>query len=157
MPKHTEKKFRVKSFDKVTDKLDELEANKLPLSESHHYYAIQDSSDVTKLVISSSKSEIHILKEENGTFTLIDSIRVEGKDDGIDWLNKNGFTKISHIKMVHTDYEFEDGIVGLYIINDDLLSVILDYPTKEHIRMAKLFNIEKSEVIEQPYNKYLQN
>lgn len=155
MPKHTERKYKVDSFDEIVQKLSELDVTQLPTSESHHYYAKQDSLDVVKLVVSLDQSEIHVLKEEDGAFTLTDRIPVKDKDAGITWLKDHGFNDITHIKMVHSDHAYDGGIVGLYVINDKLKSVILDYPLEKQAGMARLFGLEKAEVIEQPYNLYL--
>lgn len=156
MQLHTEKKYKVESFDEIVKKLSELDVIKLPTSESHHYYAKQDSLDVIKLVISLDKCEIHILEEKDGTFTLLDRIPVEGKDAGITWLKDHGFNDITHIKMVHSNYIYAGGIVGLYVINDKLNSVILDYPIRKQSEMARLFGLETAKLIEQPYNLYSQ-
>ncbi len=155
MPKHTEKKFKVASFTDIRRILKELNAKHASRSESHHYYGMQQSRDVTKLVLSENKCEIHILKEQDGTFTLTKTIKVKDKHEGIKWLEKNGFKEIMHIKMAHDDYEYDNGIVGLYVINDELLSVILDYPLSRHQEISELFKLSSAEVIEQPYNQYL--
>lgn len=107
--------------------------------------------------MSKEKCEVHIFKEQNGTFSLTNTVKVKDKNDGILWLKKNGFQEIMHIKMEHDDYEYEDGIVGLYIINDRLRSVILDYKPKKLQKMNKLFNLDKAETISQPYNQYLKS
>lgn len=57
--------------------------------------------------------------------------------------------------MDATDYEYHGGIVGLYIINDFLNSVILDFPVSEHQDMEQVFGLNKAKVISVPYNKYL--
>ena len=156
MPKHSEKKFKVDSFVSIQKKLSELDAKLVSESESHHYYGVQASKDVAKLVVSDSKCEIHILKEKEGTFNLTEKFKVKNKDEGIKWLQKNGFKEIVYIKMAHRDYAYGNGIVGLYVINDSLLSVILDYPTDSHAKLTEILDLDTAEVIVQPYNQYLQ-
>jgi adenylate cyclase class IV len=157
MPKHVEKKYKVDSFDKILQKLNELGAKKLNTTESNHYYGEQDTLDATKLIVYSEKCEIHVLKEDNGSFKLINNIPVKDKKAGITWLKTRGFDKITHLKMLYTEYKYDQGIVGLYFINDILYSVILDYPIKEQPTMCKLFGLENAEVIEKPYNQYLKS
>lgn len=55
------------------------------------------------------------------------------------------------------DYDYKGGIVGLYIINDDLFSIILDFPPGEHEVIASELGMEAAEVIDLPYNKYLES
>lgn len=155
MPKHTEKKFKVTSFADIKHTLERLGARQVSKSESHHYYGMQQSKDVTKLVLSENKCEIHILKEQDGTFTLTNTIKVKDKHEGIKWLEDNGFKERMHVKMAHDDYEYDNGIVGLYVINDELLSVILDYPLNQHEKIMELLKLSSAEVIEQPYSQYL--
>ena len=57
--------------------------------------------------------------------------------------------------MAYTDYDYRDGVVGLYTINDFLYSVILDYPQGQHEMLAAKFGLQKAELIDVPYNKYL--
>ena len=59
--------------------------------------------------------------------------------------------------MQHTDYKYKDGLVGLYTINKDLISVILDFPEGQHNEVAKALGLENAELIEEPYNKYLEH
>ena len=58
--------------------------------------------------------------------------------------------------MAYTDYDCKGGIVGLYLINDFLYSVILDFPDGMHEIMEKEFGLDKSKVINIPYNKLLE-
>ncbi len=153
--RHQEKKYRVESFEDVMKILHERGAKKVSESVTHHFYGVQDTDDVTKLVVYEDRSEIHILIEDNGKFTLQERIAVDSQEEGMKWLNSNGFTKTQEVKMQNIDYEYDDGVVGLYIINDSLHSVILDFPAEQHDQMEQLFGLESAEVITQPYNKYL--
>lgn len=154
--KHHEKKYRVENFTPIKAKLKELGAKKIKSTLASHYYAQQDGNDVTKLVSYPNRDEIHVLVESNGTFSLKDSVSVKDMDDGFKWLKDKGFTGVGMVNMDYMDYSYNGGIVGLYTINDFLHSVILDFPVSEHQAMEELFGLQDSEVIEVPYNKYLE-
>jgi len=156
MPKHLEKKYRVESFDEIKAKLLKVKAEIQPASTTLHYYADQQTDNITKLVVYPDKSEIHILKANNGAFSLTDKITVYSEEDGLEWLKKRGFKGTKLVKMTNLDCQYNGGIVGLYIINDKLLSVILDFPLDQQEGMAELFGMKDKEIINQPYNKYLE-
>lgn len=82
--------------------------------------------------------------------------QVAGKKQGIDWLKSRGYINADSVKMAYAEYEYKNGTVGLYTIDDLLHSVILYYPPNEHNEMEKEFGLEKAEVIKLPYNKYLE-
>lgn len=155
--KHQEKKYRVNRFDKILEKLETLGCRQAGHSVSTHYYAKRADDNVTKLVEKSGQYEIHVLEEESGKFTLKQNIAVADKQAGLDWLKKSGFTDFTIVKMDQVDYEYKDGIVGLYRINDDLFSIILDYPSGQHEAIADELGMEAAEVIDLPYNKYLES
>lgn len=154
--KHHEKKYKVASFDSIKSKLDELGAKQIKDTSSTHYYAPQESNDVVKLVHYSDRNEIHILKETNGTFSLAENNPVTNLETGLQWLRDKGYKKVDVVKMDYTDYEYDSGVVGLYIINDDLHSVILDFPLNMHSAIEEVFELGNAEVITVPYNKYLE-
>jgi hypothetical protein len=66
----SEIKYIVSEFTDVRSELIRLGAKSLSRSASEHYYAQMESNDVTKLVVRKNGSEIHILTENNGMFTL---------------------------------------------------------------------------------------
>lgn len=151
-----EKKYKVDSFDEIKKVLGELGAHPVKTSSSYHYYAVQPGLDVTKLVVHNDRSEIHILAEDAGKYTLTENIPVPNKLAGLRWLIDNDFKEVSIIHMTDTDYSYKDGIIGLYTINNILNSVILDFTPGQHEAIAKEFGLDKSEVIDVPYNVYLQ-
>lgn len=155
--KHQEKKYRVDSFDQILKKLQELDCNQVGRSISTHYYAKRADNNVTKLVEKTDRYEIHVLEEDAGRFTLKENIVVDSNQAGLKWLEKSGFTDLTVVKMDHTDYEYKGGLVGLYTINDELFSVILDFPSGQHETIAADFGMEAAEVIVLPYNKYLES
>lgn len=118
-------------------------------------YAQQDGNDVTKLVEYVDRYEIHILKESHGTYTLMEKLPVETKEAGFAWIKNHGYTDVHVVKMVYTDYPYNGGIVGLYMINDHLFSIILDFPKNQLDQMASLFGLNQAQVISIPYNKHL--
>ena len=153
---HLEKKYRVTSFTKILKKLRELGAVPVSQTSSLHYYAQQEGNNVTKLVHYDAKDEIHILKDDHGKYELVESKRVKDVEEGLDWLKRLGYTTLDKISMSYTEYPYQGGIVGLYVINNELNSVILDFPPEKHARIEKELGLEQAEQIKVPYNKYLQ-
>jgi len=154
--KNQEKKYRVDSFEEILKLLDQKGATRGKQKSSTHYYAEVEGNDVVKLVSKLDKNEIHVLKETNGKFDLVENIPVENVETGMEWLKNKGYKRVGKVKMVHVDYEYKNGLIGLYTINDWLKSVILDYPAGEHEKMEKEFRLESAEIIKLPYNKYLE-
>ncbi len=155
--KHQEKKFLVTSFDDVKKRLNQAGAKSLKTANSTHYYAQVDGNDVVKLVDQDGQCEIHLLKESDGKFTLADRIPMSDVSAGLRWLRDKGYESCTTVKITHTDYEYNVGLIGLYIINDLLYSVILDFPGNKHLAMEKQFGLEEAEQITIPYNKILEN
>jgi len=154
--KHQEKKYQVKSFDQVKKVLDRLGVKKSGEVVTNHYYGQHEGNDVTKLVEYKDKNAIHILKEKDGKFDLVESIPVESVKAGLKWLRDKGYKVVNLVKMANVDYEYKGGQVRLYTIDDWLKSVILDYPEGEHKTIAQEFRLEIAEVIKIPYNKQLE-
>lgn len=155
--KYQEKKYLVVNFDAILAKLRELKSDEIGHSISTHYYTKRKDNNVLKLVEKAGKFEIHELTENDGNFTLNKNITVESKQAGLEWLKNQGFADITVIKMEHTDYEYRGGIIGLYTINDNLRSVILDFPVEMHQEVAEELGLASAEVIKIPYNKYLES
>lgn len=154
--KNQEKKYRVESLAAVRKKLLEVGAKKEKEVVATHYYVKQEGSDVTKLVIYSDRSEIHVLEEVGGKFSLKEKIPLESKEAGLQWLKDKGHRTLAVVKMTQTDYEYKGGIVGLYTIDDWLHSVVLDFPEGQHEAIEKELGLHTAEVISAPYNKYLE-
>ncbi len=155
--KHQEKKFLVTSFDDVKKRLNQAGAKSLKTANSTHYYAQVDGNDVVKLVDHEGQCEIHLLEESDGKFILADRIPVSDVSAGLRWLCDKGYKSCTTVKITHTDYEYNGGLIGLYIINNLLYSVILDFPADQHAAMEKKFALEHAEQITIPYNKILEN
>lgn len=154
--KHQEKKYLVDSFTNVQKILNDSGAKKVKEVVSTHYYVEQEGNDVVKLVKYSDRNEIHILKESQGKYSLTENIPVESTEAGLKWLKNKGFKVVNLVKMEYADYEYKNGIVGLYVINDFLQSVILDYVDGQHDAREKEFGLNSSQVINVPYNKLLE-
>src|SRR5689334_8279673 len=122
--KHIEAKYRVDSFRPIIEKLAALGAQADKTTISKHYYAHVPGNDVVKLVIKAELCEIHKLAEDKGQFALVETIKVTDKPSGFAWLKARNFSTADVIKMEQTDYPYQEGLVGLYIINDFLHSVI---------------------------------
>ncbi len=154
--KHQEKKYQVDSFTKIQKILVEEDAKKGKEVITTHYYAPQESNDVVKLVKYGGRDEIHILEESNGKFFLKENIPVENTDAGLKWLKDKGCKTVNVLKMVNTDYEYKNGVVGLYVIDSFLHSVILDFPEGQHREIEKELGLGTAEVIRASYNKFLE-
>jgi hypothetical protein len=141
--KPQEKKYQVNSFIKILKLLKEKGAKKKQRIISTHYYGQHKSNDVEKFVEYSDHFEIHILKESDGKFTMIEHKSIPDKDSGF------------IVKMDYEEYKYKNGKIGLYTIDDFLHSVILYYPSDKHEAMEKEFGLNNSEVISVPYNKLL--
>lgn len=154
--KYLEKKYRVNSFTKILKLLNEKGAKKGQEIVTTHYYTQQESNDVVKLVKFVDRNEIHILKEKQGRYSLKSNIPVLNTDAGLQWLKDKGYKTVNIVKMINTDYEYKNGIVGLYIIDDFLYSVILDFSEGQHEPIEKELGLNSPEVISIPYNKLLE-
>jgi len=154
--KHQEKKYRVDDFAGIKDKLAALGAMEASEGSSTHYYTPQPSNDVVKIVAHAGRCEVHMLEEVDGKFALTQRISLKDLAGGLKWLRGNGYQQVAVVTMRHVDYKYRGGIVGLYTINDWLRSVILDFPAGEHDSVAKELGLERAEVIEVPYNRYLE-
>lgn len=153
--KYLEKKYRVNSFTKILNLLNKNKAKKKQEIVTVHYYAQQESNNVVKLVKYIDKNEIHILEEFQGKFSLKQNIPVSNTDAGLQWLKNKGYKTVTVIKITHTNYEYKNGIVGLYLIDNFLHSVILEYPQGQHEMIEKEFGLQTAEVISTPYNRLL--
>lgn len=154
--KHQEKKFKVQSFNGIQTRLKEVNAKPAAEIESTHYYAQVKGNDVIKLVDHDGHYELHLLKESDGKFSLTNRIPVSNFNEGLSMLKGKGAKSYAIVKMAHTDYEYDEGLVGLYVINDILYSVILDFPASKHKAMEEQFGLENAEKITIPYNKLLE-
>lgn len=153
--KPQEKKYRVDSFRAIEKLLEEKHAKKRQEVVSTHYYGQHEGNDVEKFVAYEDRFEIHVLKESGGRFTMTEHKSIASKNDGFRWLRNKGYTHASIVKMVYTEYDYKNGTVGLYTINEFLHSVILYYPPDEHDEMEKEFGLQDAEVITVPFNMYL--
>lgn len=150
-----EKKYLVDSFENIQRFLDEKSAVKGKEITATHYYGEYAGNDVEKFVEYADRYETHVLKEQNGRFTMTEHAPITDKDAGMAWLKKKGYTTANLVKMVYTEFTYKNGTIGLYVIDDFLHSVILYYPPGEHETIEKEFGLENAEVITIPYNKYL--
>lgn len=153
--KPQEKKYRVSSFTSVYAFLQSQHSPKIQTIDSTHYYGDHEGNDVEKFVEYADRCEIHILKENDGKFTLIEHRQIPGKQEGLAWLRERGHTTASIVRMQYEEYAYKGGTVGLYTINNSLLSVILYYPPGMLDAVEKDLNLQDAEVIRVPYNIYL--
>ncbi|PIP63695.1 hypothetical protein CO165_01600 [Candidatus Roizmanbacteria bacterium CG_4_9_14_3_um_filter_33_18] len=153
--KYQEKKYKVDSFVTISKLLNEKGAKNEKEVVTMHYYTQQPNNEVVKLVEYDNHNEIHILTESNGKYLLKQKIPVLTTEAGLKWLKDKGYKIVDLVKMVYTDYEYKNGIVGLYVINDFLYSVILDFPEGQLKTIENEFGLSNIEIINIPYNKLL--
>lgn len=154
--KHQEKKYKVNSFDEIQKILNKAGARKGKETTTTHYYVSQKGNDVVKLIEYSDRSEIHMLEEHKGRFSLSEKFKVKDTAAGLHWLKDKGYKTVDLVKMRSTDYEYRNGIVGLYLVDDFLHSVILDFPEGQHEIIEQQLDLNTAQVISAPYNKYLE-
>jgi hypothetical protein len=150
-----EKKYLVKSFRSILKIINEKNLTKSKEVHSTHYYGEHKGNDVEKFVEYPDRVEVHVLKEVDGKFVPTDDFRVKNKSEGIAWLKKRGFSTANIVKMDYDEYEYKGGTLGLYTIDNFLLSVILNYPPGKHEEVEKEFNLQNAEQLTIPYNKQL--
>jgi len=153
--KYQEKKYKVDSFVTISKLLNEKGAKNEKEVVTMHYYTQQPNNEVVKLVEYDNHNEIHILTESNGKYLLKQKIPVLTTEAGLKWLKDKGYKIVDLVKMVYTDYEYKNGIVGLYVINDFLYSVILDFPEGQLKTIENEFGLSNIEIINIPYNRLL--
>lgn len=157
MPQFSEMKFKVDGFANVVGAIKQAGGKPTGTHSSRHYYANQPGNSVLKLVVSGGESAIHHLQEHDGTYRMVEQIPVSGAAAGLKWLADNGTSMIEEVQMTHTDFELDGGVVGLYLINDELNSVILDFPPQRHDEVAAWLGLAGAERITIPYNAYLRH
>lgn len=155
--KHQENKYLVDSFANTQKILRLAGAKKKQEIISTHYYGQHEGNDVEKFVEYGDRYEIHKLIEHDGHYTLTDHTPIADKAAGLRWLKKQGYTQVNIVRMAYTDYEYKNGIVGLYSIDDSLHSVILDFPKEQLEEIEKEFGLQTAEVIRVPYDKFLKH
>ncbi|NCO12556.1 MAG: hypothetical protein COZ34_02735 [Candidatus Pacebacteria bacterium CG_4_10_14_3_um_filter_34_15] len=154
--KYQEKKYQVESFDKIIKILDKLGISVSSEKVTNHYYGQHEGNDVVKLVSYSNKNEIHILEESHGKFSSMESIPVENIEAGLKWLKNKGYQVVDLIKMSNFDYDYKGGQIRLYLIDDWLHSIILDYPEGQHEVIENELGLRPEDKISIPYNKQLE-
>lgn len=150
-----EKKYQVETLDPILQIIKEKELQKIRDVHSIHYYGNNEGNDVEKVVVYPDKVEIHVWKNVDGKFTSVEDFKVESEQKGIEWLKSRGFNQANIIKMDYTEYSYEDGVIGLYLIDDFHKSVILTFLPERIPDVEKIFGLENAEVITTPYNKLL--
>lgn len=150
-----EKKYRVKSLAPILAVIRQKNLPHVKHVQSTHYYGEHSGNDVEKFVEYPDRVEVHVLKESDGTFTLVDHFPLSSKEEGFAWLNKRGYTTANIVTMEYDEYEYEGGTIGTYLIDGILPSVILYYPPGKHEAVAETFGLADAPVIDVPYNTYL--
>ncbi len=154
---HQETKYLVDSFLPFIDFFAAHNINPQEPKTTHHYYGRQPGPGVTKLVDYGDHQEIHILSEKDGQFKLSSALPIASVELGLEWLRQHGFTSIDHIQMTATDYAYKQGRVRLYLLNNEVHSIILDYPVGQELEVAVELGLTEQQLLRVPYNVYLQN
>lgn len=155
--KNQEKKYEVDSFNTILDQIKVMGLTKIKDVASEHYYGKKEGNDVEKFVVYSDRVEVHVWKNIDGRFIPTEDYQIESKEKGLLWLKQRGFTQVNIVTMNYTEYQYQDGSIGLYTIDDFHHSAILNLPAGEHQNAEKVFNLENSKIITVPYNKLLQS
>jgi hypothetical protein len=150
-----EKKYRVNSLAPILEIIRQKNLPHIKYVRSTHYYGEHTGNDVEKFVEYPDRIEVHVLKESGGTFTLVDHFPLSSKEEGFAWLKNKGYTTANIITMEYDEYEYDGGLIGTYLIDGFLPSVILYYPGGKHEPVAALFGLTDAPRIDTPYNKYL--
>lgn len=155
--KYLETKYRVKDFGAIEQRLKDLGAQPIKMSETTHFYAQRPDLNVTKLVDYGNRWQIHELAEANGTFALTRKIDMPSRQAGLDWLRNQGYHKVQVVTMADRGFEVPDGEIGLYLINDWLTSVIVDVPAEYQDAWAQKLELHAQDIITTPYNVLLES
>jgi hypothetical protein len=151
-----EKKYQLDSFTPILKIIKEKKLIKLKEVASVHYYAKHEGNDIEKFVEYPDRVEVHVWKEVNGEFTPTENFLIKDKSEGLAWLKRRGNKIANIVKMDYTEYEYKNGTVGLYTIDDFHHSIILNFSEGEHENVEKDFGLQKAETITVPYNKMLE-
>lgn len=151
-----EKKYSVDSFEPILELISKKSLSVLKKVTSVHYYGKHEGLDVEKFVEYPDRVEVHVLKEHNGKFTPTEDFPLKDREEGFAWLKKRGYKVANIVKMDYVEYKYKNGTLGLYRIDDFLLSIILNYPPGKHEVIEKEFGLENTDQIIIPYNKMLE-
>ena len=126
VPEHSEQKYRVDSFDNILPCLRNLAVTSPIEGTSYHHYTRRPGNDVLKLVVTGGAASIHRLGEHEGRFQLEEAWPVADRTTGFGWFREQGFAELDGVEMSHSKYRHGDGIVGVYVIDGWLRSVMVD-------------------------------
>jgi len=155
--RYLEQKYQVQVFTDIITKLKKLNAKHIYQSDTIHYYGMPEKDEkIIKLVEYSDHTEIHKLRKQKQQFKLTEKESVKNKLAGLQVLKANGFIKVAVVTMHSDNYEYEDGLVRLYTIDNWLFSVILDFPSGVHTSIAKKLGLKEKDIIATAYNKQLE-
>lgn len=152
---HLEKKYLVDSLAPYEKMLAEKGIKKSREVISTHYYGQHDGNNVEKFVEYPDRCEIHVLESVNGQFRLSDHRIIKDRQEGFAYLKSRGYEKANIVTMEYTEYPYHGGLIGLYLIDTVLPSVILDYPEGQHGQIETEFALTTANEMQLPYNKYL--
>lgn len=150
-----EKKYRVKSLAPIFEIIRQKNLTHIKHVTSVHYYGEHTGKDVEKFVEYPDRIEVHTLKETDGKFTLVDHFSLPDKNAGFAWLKEKGYKTANIVTMEYDEYAYENGVIGTYLIDGFLPSIILYCPPSLHDTSAKMFDLDHAEVITVPYDTYL--
>lgn len=156
-PKKVEKKYRVNELGIYKLSLKEHNYSQAAEKITTHYYGKRADKNVTKLVVYGDRSEIHELTESDGAFELTRITPMSSQTQGLKWLTQKGYSNPQKLIMKSTSYDLDDARVGLYEINNTLLSIIIEAKPDISIAIETMLGLQNAEQIKLPYNIYLEN
>ena len=155
--KKVEYKYKVSSFQPIQKKLKTMGYSASKTKKTTHYYARRNDLNVSKIVEYSDRVEIHELREKGGTFELSSVLPCSDIAEATSQMSKQDFNDLQKVDIQNSNYDIEAGRVGLYIINNSILSVILEVEKQDRKELESVLGLTDAPRIHVPYNVYASN
>lgn len=156
MPTFVEELYLVDDFAPVEDRLQALGAADLGEHVSLHYCAHVESGSL-KVVKRETGWDITEMAEEDGQFEVVSQKSIGNKDEGFAVLRERGFNEVEVVEMNYHEYDLKGGIVGLYVLNKLIKSVVIDYPEGEHVEIKKELLLDDAQKINMSFSVLLRD
>lgn len=154
MPQFIEQKYHVDNMDDIESCLHDLGADFDGEHTSTHYYA-PTNEGVKKVVQRKSGFYFVEMSQKNGRFEVFSQHKLPSLVSGYQTLKTQGFKEVDVVEMKHRDYRLRNGIVGLYVINGNLPSIIIDFPDGSHEKVEHELGLKLSMRINDPFSRIL--
>lgn len=153
-PRNTELIFETDDLDSFRRKLEALGATDLGEGTSRHYYA-DVGKGTLKVVERDTGWEITEMTGEDGRFVVSSKQSLVDKQRGFSILRSKGHTKVEFVEMKFHDYEYDGGVIGLYVINEVLSAIVIDYPPESLDGIVGELKLNKLKQIKESFNVVL--